>query len=237
MRDTHIIVPCYNEARRLKLDEFQKFVESQQRAALLFVDDGSLDETWECLLELQDKVPRGVRLLKLPQNQGKAEAVRLGMQDALRQGAEIVGFWDADLATPLNAIPLLIDILDRIPKIDLVFGTRLGLLGRKIHRQRGRGQLGKLFAFVASNMLGIPLRDTQCGAKLFRNTEKLRLALALPFSVRWIFDVELIGASSILNGAANVAWRRESSNSRWITGQTSKARSSAWETSSRPLGN
>lgn len=192
MRDTQIIVPCYNEARRLRLDEFRKFAESQQRASLLFVDDGSLDETWECLLELQEQAPQGVRLLKLPHNQGKAEAVRLGMQDALRLGADVVGFWDADLATPLNAIPLLIDVLDRHAEIDLVFGTRLKLLGRRIKRRTGRGRLGKLFAIVASNLLGIPLKDTQCGAKLFRRTEKLRLALALPFAARWIFDVELV---------------------------------------------
>jgi glycosyltransferase involved in cell wall biosynthesis len=192
MRDTQIIIPCYNEARRLRLDAFVKCVESQQRASLLFVDDGSLDETWECLQELQEKAPRSIRLMKLPENHGKAEAVRLGMQDAMRQGAANVGFWDADLATPLEAIPLLIDVLDRLPKIDMVFGTRMRLLGRRIQRRRGRGRLGQLFAVVASNMLGIPLRDTQCGAKLFRTTEKLQLALAVPFSVRWIFDVELI---------------------------------------------
>jgi glycosyltransferase involved in cell wall biosynthesis len=192
MRDIQIIVPCYNEARRLRLDQFQQFVESQQRASLLFVDDGSLDETWECLLELQEKAPRGIRLLKLRENKGKAEAVRLGMQDALRQGAPIVGFWDADLATPLGAIPLMLDVFDRLPKIELVFGSRMRLLGRRIQRRRSRGRLGQLFAVIASNMLGIPLRDTQCGAKLFRDSEKLRLALAIPFSVRWIFDVELV---------------------------------------------
>lgn len=192
MRDTQIIIPCYNEARRLRLDAFQKFVESQPRASLLFVDDGSLDETWECLLELQEKAPRGVRLLKLSDNQGKAEAVRLGMQDALRHGAKIVGFWDADLAAPLDAARLMIDVFDRLPKVELVFGSRMRLLGRRIQRRRGRGRLGQLFAIIASNMLGIPLRDTQCGAKLFRDSEKLRMALALPFSVRWIFDVELI---------------------------------------------
>jgi hypothetical protein len=52
--------------------------------------------------------------------------------------------------------------------------------------------LGRTFASVASLLLNLPIYDTQCGAKLFRNTPELRRILVPPFCSRWIFDVELL---------------------------------------------
>ena len=77
--------------------------------------------------------------------------------------------------------------------VAVVMGARVALLGTAIQRRALRHYLGRLFATAASIILGLPVYDTQCGAKFFRDTPALRGALTGPFSSRWAFDVELIG--------------------------------------------
>ena len=52
--------------------------------------------------------------------------------------------------------------------------------------------LGRLFATLASTLLDVRIYDTQCGAKIFRSTDDLKIVLSKPFLSSWIFDVELI---------------------------------------------
>jgi dolichyl-phosphate beta-glucosyltransferase len=126
-------------------------------------------------------------------NGGKAEAVRSGMLAAIdQQHAAFTGYWDADLATPLEVIPQLLARMAGDPKLEMVFGSRVRLLGHAIHRKAIRHYLGRCFATGVSIVLGLPVYDTQCGAKLLRVTPALRSILASPFQSRWIFDVEII---------------------------------------------
>lgn len=191
MLDGVIVVPCYNEAERLNLPAFRKFARSASGLRLLMVNDGSSDGTAEILDRLAAE-NAGIEALHLFPNGGKAEAVRRGIVAACDLGPDYVGFLDADLATPLEELPRFVDVLNRRPDVQIVFGSRLRLLGREIRRRRVRGFLGRGFALVASQLIGIPLHDTQCGAKVFRVNEPLRAAFASPFASRWIFDVEVL---------------------------------------------
>lgn len=193
LRGTEIIIPCYNEAARLDRAKFAAFtgMAAAHDIGLLFVDDGSSDATLEVLQDICDGVPDRYRWLSLERNSGKAEAVRRGMLEACER-AEYVGFWDADLATPLDAIPSFLAALARDPSIHWVFGARVALLGRRIHRRASRHYLGRVFATGVSLALGMPVYDTQCGAKLFHNDADLVAVIATPFRSRWIFDVEMI---------------------------------------------
>src|SRR4051794_39855798 len=100
-----IVVPCYNEARRLDVHAFRTFARDDRAPRFLFVNDGSRDATLEILGDLRGTDPARFDVLNLTRNAGKAEAVRRGLVRALADGPDYVGYWDADLATPLEAIP------------------------------------------------------------------------------------------------------------------------------------
>jgi dolichyl-phosphate beta-glucosyltransferase len=195
-----IVVPCYNEAHRLPSEKFVEFIHEGHDIDFLFVNDGSTDNTLQVLERLQRVCGPMVSVLDKKRNGGKAEAVRDGMLRAIElDRSGFVGFWDADLATPLSAISLLCQELIDDPHLQMVFGSRVRLLGRHVHRQAVRHYLGRVFATVVSLMLRLPIYDTQCGAKIFRITPELALVLNRPFISRWVFDVEIIARFMALN--------------------------------------
>jgi glycosyltransferase involved in cell wall biosynthesis len=187
-----VVVPCYDEAARLNRSAFRNFTLPGHRIEFLFVDDGSRDETLAVLQQLAAEDPARVSVLPLAKNSGKAEAVRQGMLAAMERKPDLTGFWDADLATPLEEIPSYLAVFDTRPEIAMVFGARVRLLGRSISRRASRHYVGRMGATLISRSLGLAVYDTQCGAKLFRAGCDLRDVFSRPFLSRWIFDVEII---------------------------------------------
>ncbi len=195
-----LVVPCYNEARRLQVDAFRKFQADGARVDFCFVNDGSTDETLEVLDSLQGEQPERFSVLHLQRNSGKAEAVRRGIEASLRGNPDFVGFWDADLATPLSELPTFLDVFAARAEIEMVMAARVRLLGRDISRRASRHYVGRVGATLISSSLGLAVYDTQCGAKLFRATDDVRAIFARPFLSRWIFDVEIIARLVELRG-------------------------------------
>jgi dolichyl-phosphate beta-glucosyltransferase len=188
-----LVVPCYNEAKRLNVEKFRDFLLEPGCTKLVFVDDGSTDGTLDVLEGIRDSFENRAEILQCPVNGGKAEAVRLGLLHCLRTlSQDFVGFWDADLATPLETIPRFLEKLEAHPEVQMVFGARVKLLGRSVLRKESRHYLGRIFATVVSLMLKMPIYDTQCGAKIFRANDSLACVLEQPFLSRWVFDVEIL---------------------------------------------
>lgn len=192
MGEVVVAVPCFNEARRLPSQEYSSFLNCSPNVTLVLVDDGSTDDTPLIIERLRQRHPRQMCTLRLSSNVGKAEAVRRGMRVALRRQPVAVGYWDADLATPLDAINQFVGVLKARQDVDLVMGSRVSLLGRDIRRSPLRHFMGRAFATAASVVLRLPVYDTQCGAKLFRVTPGFRELISTPFRARWIFDVEIL---------------------------------------------
>jgi glycosyltransferase involved in cell wall biosynthesis len=192
MAKTGIVVPCWNEAQRLDAEGFLSFGEGHPAIRFFLVNDGSTDRTLEILRGIERAAPESFRVLDERPNRGKAEAVRRGMNAAFREGVDYAGYWDADLATPLEEIPRFLEILETQPQLEVLLGSRVQLLGRSIERSPWRHYLGRVFATAASLTLRLAVYDTQCGAKLFRVTQEIRELFAEPFCTDWIFDVELI---------------------------------------------
>ena len=74
---TVIIIPCYNESKRLKLYEFENYLSNKSGVSFIFVNDGSTDKTLEIINQLCLSAPHRVLCKNLGKNKGKAEAVRL----------------------------------------------------------------------------------------------------------------------------------------------------------------
>lgn len=194
-----IAIPCYNEAERLDLNLFREFIVCHPEVSFVFVDDGSSDGTEDLLKKfcLENRAD----YIILEENCGKAEAVRQGMKKALAFDVDYIGFLDADLATPLSELERMIQsIKDNTVYIS---GCRLLRLGGNIQRRSIRHYLGRIFATAVSMHLGLPVYDTQCGAKLYAK-ECVPAIISARFVTRWFFDVEILRRMLIFYGRERV---------------------------------
>lgn len=187
-----LVIPCFNEAQRLDLEAFRK---RHAKLWLFFVDDGSHDGTAE-LIERQ-LCGEGVFLLRLPQNRGKAAAVRAGMLHIESRSDlprfDWIGYWDADLATPLSEVaPMVSFARSMCPEASFVMGSRIKRGGASVERRVSRHLLGRLFCTIVALSLDLnQYYDTQCGAKLLR-PELISRLFSRPFISPWLFDLELL---------------------------------------------
>jgi glycosyltransferase involved in cell wall biosynthesis len=191
MAQVTIVIPCYNEAARFQPAEAERLLENPG-IKLILVNDGSTDNTAAVLQRFAEQHGARVTSLDLAQNQGKAEAVRRGLQLAMSEGAEVTGYLDADFATPASEMLRLLS-RQEATNAQVVLGARWLHLGAEIQRNSWRHYGGRVFATLASQVLGLKVYDTQCGAKLFRVTPLLEAALEDQFASPWAFDVELLG--------------------------------------------
>jgi glycosyltransferase involved in cell wall biosynthesis len=190
MQKACIIIPCYNEALRLDLNAFDKFINAEHSIDFLFVNDGSTDNTLELLQKFKNQNNARVSILNMPINSGKAEAVRCGVLEICKnKNYEFAGFWDADLATPLSEITNFLYQVKNKPT-NIAIGSRMKRLGAVVERKRSRHLLGRVFSTFASLILKMPVYDTQCGAKIFKCD--LFVLFEEKFITSWLFDIELL---------------------------------------------
>ena len=184
-----VIIPAYNEARRLPpyLASVRQYLDERYpgRYEVIVVDDGSRDGLSDVLAPPADW-PELV-VMRHPTNQGKGAAVRNGM---LASRGQLLLFADADGATPIDQEVKLAEAIQS--GADLAVGSRL-VAAADVTRRRtwSRGLLGRLFAGFARRWLGISLRDTQCGFKMFRREVGRRLFSSGQES-GYLFDLELL---------------------------------------------
>lgn len=187
---TGIIIPCYNEAKRIDQQAFIDFAITHEDYHLCFVNDGSTDNTNDVLEKMQWKSPYNISVVDIKKNAGKAAAVRSGSQYMYGvPGITSIGFMDADLSTDFRDFKDLVKTLHREEKI-MVFGSRNTGKKSGIERDFVRGLISKFVKQFILLILGLPIRDTQCGAKVFKK-EVVPMIYAQQFVSRWLFDVEI----------------------------------------------
>ena len=187
-----IVIPAFEEEERLG-DTIRKIVsylgEASVLAELIVVDDGSNDQTAEVArAAFEDSGDIAASVVRYDQNRGKGFAVRTGLAAAT---ANIALFSDADLSTPIEEMPKVVDPI-RNGEYDLTFGSRA--LDAKLietHQPWLREQGGKTFNLVVRTLTRMPFWDTQCGFKAF-NMTKFRPLLNLMKIDRFGFDVEFL---------------------------------------------
>ena len=166
------------------------YIENEKlNAELIIVDDGSNDKTSEIAENACAEFPEiETKVIRYEQNRGKGFAVKTGLFAAQR---DIAFFSDADLSTPIEELPKLVEPI-RKGKYDVTFGSRAldrSLIG--VHQPWRREQGGKVFNFIVRTLTGLPFWDTQCGFKAF-NMKKFRPLLEVMKIDRFGFDVEFL---------------------------------------------
>jgi CheY-like chemotaxis protein len=185
-----VVIPCYNEETRLKTADFANFVKSNHGYLLCFVNDGSKDNTLDVLKKFELENNESVVIYDCEKNGGKAEAVRLGILELLKdKSLDYIGFLDADLSTNFDDF---VDLAKTISgsEYKLVAGSRINRMGANIIKQSSRGIISKTINFIIRKILGMEFQDTQCGAKIMKR-EVAENIFNTPFYTRWIFDVEI----------------------------------------------
>ena len=187
-----IVIPAYEEQTRLgdSVRKILAYIEREKLSAeLIVVDDGSKDNTAaiaECAASDYSDVPTEV--IRYETNRGKGYAVKIGL---LAARAPLAVFSDADLSTPIEELPKLVEPIKH-DEYDVTFGSRA--LDRSLietHQPWRREQGGKVMNLIIKTMSGLPFADTQCGFKAF-DMKKFHPLLEKMTVDRFGFDVEFL---------------------------------------------
>lgn len=187
--DLSIVVPAYNEERRLPptlIDMIDYFDASALSYEIIVVDDGSSDATTDVVRKFE-RVRDQVRLIVLARNSGKGHAVRVG---ALNSRGKRVLFADADGATPIKETTRLLAALDE--GFDVAIGSRaIASHETKVSTVIHRKLLGRIFNRCVNFFILPGIADTQCGFKIFTR-DAAQFLFQHQRSDRFSFDVELL---------------------------------------------
>ncbi len=209
-----IVIPCYNEAKRLQFEQFASFLKENENYLICFVNDGSKDNTLELLNEFRKGKEDKVLVYDMPQNGGKAEAVRQGTLYLLDQeDVSSVGFLDADLATGFEDYMMLTSVLEDEGKV-FILGSRKMIKNDNIQRSFFRDVVSKMIGMLIRIITGLPVKDSQCGAKVF-SSSAAKYIFSTPFRSKWLFDVEMLIRIKKLYGAQVMNKIKEVAISKW----------------------
>lgn len=183
-----VVVPCFNEERRLPrcLAELERYVAPDGALVeIIVVDDGSTDGTVAVARASAATYP-AISVVVLGQNEGKGAAVRRGMLEAR---GERVAFTDADLSVPLVALD---DLLRELGDHDMAFASR-ELGGARVVAGQGfvREFFSRTFDLLRRVLVVRGVKDTQCGMKAFR-ADSARLIFEELQTGSQLFDIEIV---------------------------------------------
>ena len=182
-----IVIPAYNEEKRIKktLEAYCMFFNKKIDFELQVIVNGCTDNTLNVVSETAKKHPQ-IKYKDIGKVASKGAAVQAGFNIA--QG-ELIGFVDADLATPPKAF---YDLVQNIEGYDGVVASRW-MKDSKIDQRQSLTRIiaGRAFNKLVNVFFHLHLKDTQCGAKLFRKEAIKKVNPQLGIT-RWAFDVDLL---------------------------------------------
>lgn len=190
MSDLAVVIPCFNESKRLNASYFLKLTQLID-CTLVFIDDGSTDGTGEILRNTFSNLPIETQIVTLPKNLGKAMAISKGLEVALELDKKFLVFCDADNSNSIEDIEKLYRVIKQNEQCDLVSGARVPLSGSDVVRKDFRKWIGRLVATLVSAMTHIAIYDPMSPLKIYR-LERFHGLEAFKPRTRWLGEVELM---------------------------------------------
>lgn len=194
----HLVIPCYQESGRIGpfLTELCEVTRELGGVTIRVVEDGSDAAEAARMRDLLAPMCQAHAHLQpplfLPKNLGKGGAVYAGWDQA--PPVDWLAFVDADGSCSAAEVSYLIRRARQQPKpLIAVFASRWDQTSALVHRQWKRRLMGRIFGAIVSNLLHIPVYDSQCGLKLIPHAAYQRIAPGLRI-LGFAFDVELLAA-------------------------------------------
>jgi dolichyl-phosphate beta-glucosyltransferase len=219
-----IIIPCYNEEKRLPVKIIISFLRAKQNTRVILVNDGSTDKTAMLLHQIEEQHPNRVIILSHDKKRGKAEAVRTGMIESGKDRSySYHGFLDADLSISPDELYRLYELVTSTQK-KFILGSRIKKIGSSIIRNEWRHFYSRVIATIVGSIIKLDVYDTQCSAKIFDSA--LIPVFTEKFYTKWLFDVEIIcrinnqygGLNAIGSEEPVLEWiEKKGSKLRWFT--------------------
>jgi len=188
----NIIIPAYNEEKRIEkmLERYCKFFGELKKIKeldyeVIIVINNTTDNTEETVKEEIKKYPE-IKYLNFKQG-GKGFAIIEGFKNSLSENNDLIGFVDADMATPPEAF---YDLVKNINRYDGIIASRW-MKGANTKRKFTKRLISAGFNFIVRSLFLFPYKDTQCGAKLFKREVIEELVDELKIT-QWAFDVNLL---------------------------------------------
>ncbi|WP_196886735.1 glycosyltransferase family 2 protein [Aureivirga sp. CE67] len=156
-----IVIPLLNEDESLKElhDWIVKVMQANQYSyEIIFIDDGSTDDSWEVITKLKEKNPN-VRAIRFLRNFGKSQALHAAFKETR---GDVIITMDADLQDSPDEIPELYDMIVK-DGYDLVSGWKKKRYDSVIRKNLP----SKLFNWAARKTSGVQLNDFNCGLKSY----------------------------------------------------------------------
>jgi len=189
-----IIIPAYNEEKRISktLESYCKFFKELKKQKKLDFEilvsiNNTSDRTPE-IVEEYSKKNKEIRFLNFKKG-GKGFAIIQGFKDALKRKNDLIGFVDADMATPPDSF---YELVEKIKGYEGVIANRY--LKESIIKPRQslkRVIISRIGNIIIRSLFLFPYRDTQCGAKIFTRSSIKTILPTLGMTL-WAFDVELL---------------------------------------------
>jgi glycosyltransferase involved in cell wall biosynthesis len=185
-----IIIPAHNEEKRIgkTLSEYYSyFKEKSVNFELVVVINACRDKTSEIVKDVS-RGKREIIILEF-ENGGKGFAIKQGFKDALKRSNSLIGFVDADLSTSPKDFE---DLLINLKGYGGIIASRY-VKGAKVFPKQplSRILISRLGNKVINLLFLLSIKDTQCGAKVFKREAIEKTAEKMGLS-NWAFDVELL---------------------------------------------
>lgn len=218
-----IIIPCYNEEKRINKQNIEKLLVATT-ATLFLANDGSIDNTLAVLEDITTLNPERIKILHFSKNEGKAMVIYKSVNKIITDdNYDYIGYFDADFSTPAIELKKMIAYIES-HNINSIFGSRVQLLNSKIERKIYRHYIGRIIITLLNIKFKLAIYDTQCGAKIF-SKKAIKQIFTTPFYTSWLFDVEIflrLREKKLLLNAKEFPLSKwtdvAGSNLRWIDG-------------------
>ena len=211
-----MLVPCFNEGARLNLKYWQQIADEVD-CEWLFINDGSTDDTLEKLESI-----KGIRVLSFDKNEGKAEAIRKGINFVIEQPEFIdhsIGYIDSDDAFIVEDIKNVIEKFNSFEdEFDAIWVSRVALAGRKISRNTKRHLISRIIVTLLGFVYKEMPYDPQAGFKIFKARNFSKEIIDRKFKTRWFIDLEILTRIENLKKRKLHIWEEPVSSWRDIPG-------------------